>query len=217
MPVRKETHHYLLKKEFEEHDCSLKALNDRGDDSPEGGLTDGILDQLARYERAKTVERSRRGKLRKAREGKVIATYRANYGFRLNHSKDGYEVDEEEMAIVRRVFRMVGEEGVSLHGVVRTLEAEEVNTPGEQRYWNKRVIKRWILNDVYKPHVFEEIASCMTPDVATQLDPHKLYGIWWFNRRTAGARAQHRSPRWDRTAGHTANGVRFRLRTGASG
>ncbi len=32
--------------------------------SPEGELTDGILDQLAKYERAKTAERSRRGKLR---------------------------------------------------------------------------------------------------------------------------------------------------------
>jgi DNA invertase Pin-like site-specific DNA recombinase len=50
------------------------ALNDRGDESPEGELTDGILDQLAKFERAKTAERTRRGKLRKAREGKVVGT-----------------------------------------------------------------------------------------------------------------------------------------------
>src|ERR671932_1262377 len=54
---------YLLRKEFEEHGCKLKALNDRGDDSPEGELTDGMLDQLAKYQRAKTAEQSRRGKL----------------------------------------------------------------------------------------------------------------------------------------------------------
>src|SRR5215212_2343804 len=43
---REPAYHYLLQREFEEHNCKLKALNDRGDDSPEGELTDGILDQL---------------------------------------------------------------------------------------------------------------------------------------------------------------------------
>ena len=38
----------------------------RGADSLEGQLTDGILDQLAKFERAKTAERTRRGRLRKA-------------------------------------------------------------------------------------------------------------------------------------------------------
>jgi site-specific DNA recombinase len=66
--------HYLLRREFEEHGCKVRALNDKGDDSPEGELTDGILDQLAKFERAKLTERSRRGKLRKAREGKIIAS-----------------------------------------------------------------------------------------------------------------------------------------------
>jgi DNA invertase Pin-like site-specific DNA recombinase len=35
---------YLLRREFEEHGTKIRALNDRGDDSPEGELTDGILD-----------------------------------------------------------------------------------------------------------------------------------------------------------------------------
>jgi site-specific DNA recombinase len=68
---REPAYTYLLRREFEEHGCELRSLNDRGDDNPEGELTDGILDQLAKFERAKTAERSRRGKLRKAREGKV--------------------------------------------------------------------------------------------------------------------------------------------------
>src|ERR671916_1994310 len=63
--AREPAYHYLLRREFEEHNCKLKALNDRGDDSPEGELTDGILDQLAKFERAKTAERTRRGKLRR--------------------------------------------------------------------------------------------------------------------------------------------------------
>jgi site-specific DNA recombinase len=68
--AREPAYHYLLRREFEEHGTKLRALNYRGDDSPEGELTDGILDQLAKFERAKTAERTRRGRLRKAREGK---------------------------------------------------------------------------------------------------------------------------------------------------
>src|SRR5918994_170056 len=70
--AREPAYHYVLRQEFEEHGTTIRALNDRGDDSPEGELTDGILDQLAKYERAKTAERTRRGKLRKAREGKMV-------------------------------------------------------------------------------------------------------------------------------------------------
>ena len=56
--AREPAYHYLLRREFEEHGTKLCALNDRGDDSPEGELTDGILDQLSKYERAKITERS---------------------------------------------------------------------------------------------------------------------------------------------------------------
>jgi site-specific DNA recombinase len=91
--AREPAYHYLLRREFEEYGTKIRALNDRGDESPEGELTDCIMDQLAKYERAKMVERSRRGKLRKAREGKVVAGHTPNYGFRFNESRDGYEVD----------------------------------------------------------------------------------------------------------------------------
>jgi site-specific DNA recombinase len=117
--VREPAYHYLLRKEFEEHGTKIRSLNDRGDDSPEGELTDGILDQLAKYERAKIAERSRRGKLRKAREGKVIAIHTPNYGFKYDATRDGYEVDENAMQVVRRIFRMIGEERATLHKVKR--------------------------------------------------------------------------------------------------
>jgi site-specific DNA recombinase len=59
--AREPAYLYLLRREFEEHETKIRALNDRGDESPEGELTDGILDQLAKYERAKIAERTRRG------------------------------------------------------------------------------------------------------------------------------------------------------------
>ena len=180
--AREPAYHYLLKREFEEHGCKIHALNDRGDESPEGELTDGILDQLAKYERAKLAERSRRGKLRKAREGKVVAGAVPKFGFKYNASRDNYVVDEGTMQIVQSIFRMVGLEKRTLHSVKRTLEAEGVTTPTGNKYWRTRIIRSIVLNDVYRPHVYEEIEAMMTPEVAGRLDKNKRYGVWWFNR-----------------------------------
>ena len=111
--ARETAYHYLLCATSSRSAAALRELNDRGDESPEGELTDGILDQLSKYERAKIAERSRRGKLRKAREGKVhdgkvLAGGSANFGFRYNASRDGYVVDEDAMRTTARIFRMVG-------------------------------------------------------------------------------------------------------------
>src|ERR671910_249895 len=127
--AREPAYHYLLRREFEEYGTKIRALNDRGDESPEGELTDGILDQLAKFERAKIAERTRRGLLRKAREGKVIATHAARYGFKFNNQKEAYEINEAEMEVVRRIFYMVGAEGQSLRAVSNTLEREGLPTP----------------------------------------------------------------------------------------
>ena len=181
--AREPAYHYLLRREFEEHGTKIRALNDRGDDSPEGELTDGILDQLAKYERAKFAEKSRRGKLRKAREGKIVATKMPHYGFKHTASRDGYEVDEATMPIVRRIFQMVASQGYSLHGIKKRFEAQGLLTPAGKRYWSETFIREVIKDDVYRPHTFEEVEMLVTPEVAAQLQPDNSYGIWWFNRK----------------------------------
>src|SRR5215204_3837242 len=104
--AREPAYHYLLKREFEEHGTKIRAMNDRGDDSPEGELTDGILDQLGKYERAKISERSRRGKIRKAREGKNLRSPQPPLGFRYGAIGDEVVIYEPEMLVVKKVFEM---------------------------------------------------------------------------------------------------------------
>jgi site-specific DNA recombinase len=181
--AREPAYHYLLKREFEEYGTKIRALNDRGDESPEGELTDGILDQLAKYERAKIAERTRRGKMRRAREGKIIPVDRPNFGFKLNAARDSYVVHAEEMSVVERIFRIVGAEGGSIHAVKRTFEREGLPSPGGKSNWAKPFIRRCVLNDVYKPHTFEEVKDLVASEVSARLDPEKRYGIWWFNRK----------------------------------
>jgi len=181
--AREPAYHYLLRREFEEHGAKIRALSDRGDESPEGELTDGILDQLAKFERAKTAERTRRGKLKKAREGKIIAGTSVNYGFRLNTVRDGYEIDEDKMRVVKRIFYMAGVEGRSLRGIQKALAAEGVWTPTGKNVWSTTIIRNFIGDDVYKPHTYKEVAELAAPEVLARLDPERCYGVWWFNRR----------------------------------
>jgi site-specific DNA recombinase len=186
--AREPAYHYLLRREFEEFGCKMRSLNDRGDDSPEGELTDGILDQLAKFERAKTAERTRRGKLQKAREGKVLAGHTPPFGFRYNDARDNYVVDEENMRVIARIFRMVGAEGHTMCATRLAFNREGVRPPSGGRYWSPKYIREAIKDDVYRPHSFEEVAPLVSPDVAARLDPKKRYGIWWFNRRRYASR-----------------------------
>jgi site-specific DNA recombinase len=200
--AREPAYHYLLRREFEEHGTRIRALNDRGDETPEGELTDGILDQLAKFERAKTGERTRRGRLRKAREGKVIAGRQADYGYRYNAARDGYEVHEGEMAVVRRIFLLIGE-GFSVHGTRAALEEARIPPPRGAR-WQRTFVRECIFDDVYKPYSFEEVAALVSPEVAARLDPFRNYGVWWYNRRRA---------KRTRVPEHTPSGRQYRERT----
>jgi DNA invertase Pin-like site-specific DNA recombinase len=175
--------HYLLRREFEEYGCALRALNDQGDDSPEGQLTDGILDQLAKFQRAQIARNSRRGKMRKAREGKVIIARYPRHGFKANERRDGYEIDEDKMRVMRRIFRVAGAEGMPLRAIERTFEREGIPTPGRAKLWDKSFFRRCILDDIYRAHHLEEIVVAVSPEVAARLDPDKRYRLWWFNRR----------------------------------
>ncbi len=183
--AREPAYHYLLRKEFEEHGCKIRALNDRGDDSPEGELTDGILDQLAKFERAKTAERARRGRLRKAREGKIIATHTPAYGFVYNATRDGYLVNQETMPTVVRIFEYVAG-GLSLRATAKAITRDGVPSPTGKQVWSSYSVRAMLLDDLYKPHAPDEIRGLvreglLTADVAGRLDPSRPYGVWWAN------------------------------------
>jgi site-specific DNA recombinase len=143
---REPPHIYILREELREHGTVLRALNDRGDDSPEGELTDGILDQLAKYERAKTTERTRRGRVRKAQEGKVVGTSTPPYGF--YYKDDHYHVDPDRMFWVHRIFTMIAD-GHSIRKVIQYLRSNGAPPPRGGGKWYRPRIRDLIFNDAY--------------------------------------------------------------------
>jgi site-specific DNA recombinase len=172
--TRDPIHRAFLDEEMERFGTRLIALDDWGDNSHEGELLKYMKGWVSKGERLKTAERTRRGKLRKTREGKIVAGRRPNYGFAFNAARDGYEVDESTMPVVHRIFRMAGVEGIAVHGVKRVLDRDGIPTPSGRRYWHWRAIQSCIMDDVYKPHTYEEIKELVSPEVAARLDPDKL-------------------------------------------
>jgi len=179
--AREPAYHYLLRREFEEHGTKIRALNDRGDETPEGDLTDGILDQLAKYERAKITERTRRGRLQKAKEGKVIATMKPPYGFRYNEARDGLVIHEPESAVVEKIFRLAAD-GHGTRAIQTRLYREGIPSPTGKETWHRPTLKRIVLSDTYKPHTYEEAIELVPPAAAAALAEGGAYGIRWWNR-----------------------------------
>jgi site-specific DNA recombinase len=174
----------ILKEEFARHGTRLVALNAQTDDSPEGELHGGILDQFAAYERAKIAERTRRGKLRKVREGKIVASgSRPNYGFTLNDTRDGYLINEPEAEVVRLIFRLMGEEKLGLYEATKALQESGMPAPGGGDRWFVTTLRKILFEDCYKRHTYSEMKELVSADVAARLDPDACCGVFYYGRR----------------------------------
>jgi site-specific DNA recombinase len=182
--AREPAFHYLLETEFSKYGTKLAAINDWGGDTAEGQLLRGIQDQVAKYERVLITERTRRGKLRRAREGKVVPAGSPPHGFTYDKALGNYRVHERTMRVVRRMFEMAAS-GTSLHRIRKTFEDEAIPTAAGSRFWNVNTIGKIIRNDVYRAHSYQEVKTLVSPEVAARLDPGKRYGISWYNRRSS--------------------------------
>ena len=85
------------------------------------------------------------------------------------------------MRVVRRVFRAVAE-GSTLRSIKLDLEREGVPTPKRAKFWDRTFFRTCVLDDVYKPHAFEEVRAATSGETTARLNPAKSYGLWWFNR-----------------------------------
>ena len=89
-------------------------------DDPHGRLVAQIQAAVAEFERTKILERNRRGKLWRARQGAVINS-RAPYGYVKVAPSDGLparlEICEDKAAVVREIFDWHANEGLSLRAI----------------------------------------------------------------------------------------------------
>jgi site-specific DNA recombinase len=160
--------------------CSLRALDGSGD-GERTEFFDGIKDLMSREELRELARRSIAGRRQKARSGKLVSNGRPNFGFRYTSDGNSYEVYEPEMIVVRRIFEMIGVEGLTLTAACKRLYEEGVPAQNGGR-WHHSTLRSRIVDDVYYPHTKEELEPLLSPSVYAGLDPNQRYGIWWYGR-----------------------------------
>lgn len=153
--VRNYAWQMVLLEEFQKHDVEVVFLNnDCRDDSPEARMTVQLQAMFAEYERAKILERSRRGRRYAARQGKISVLGRAPYGYRyVPRGDDGdaqYQVVFEEARIVKQIFEWVGLEGLSLRQAARRLSERGAPTAGGKSHWHQSTVRGMLKNPAYK-------------------------------------------------------------------
>ncbi|MBA3490930.1 MAG: recombinase family protein [Rubrobacteraceae bacterium] len=177
--AREPAFHYLLETEFKKYGTKLAALNDWGGDTPEGQLLRGIQDQIAKYERLLIAERTRRGKLRRAKEGKIVPTGVVPLGF--EYVDDTYVAHEPSVGTVRRIFELAAA-GNSMYRVRQILNKEGVGTPRGGKFWSPNTLRLVVGHDIYLPREHDEVAELVdVRKLARPLDPDKRYGVVWYS------------------------------------
>jgi site-specific DNA recombinase len=119
-------HQLLLAEECERAGVKLLIVSHPMEQGPEGWLFFQMRGALAEYERAKILERMKRGLVGRAKAGHVSGGGVA-FGYRYIREDHGgrWEIDEDEAAVVRRIFRLCLE-GMPTRAIARLLTRERV-------------------------------------------------------------------------------------------
>src|SRR3954469_24852382 len=117
--ARRYAYQVLLLEEFQRAGVEvIFAKEPERSDTPEDELMRQFQGMIAEYERAQIRERTRRGKLHRARGGSQAGLSAAPYGYRYikkaEHCDAYWEIDEFEARVVRDVFARYVEEGTSI-------------------------------------------------------------------------------------------------------
>jgi site-specific DNA recombinase len=154
--ARNFAHQAVLIEELEKHQVQVVFLNDvAGAASPEAKLLLQMQGMIAEYERAKILERTRRGRRFAARQGKVSALGHAPFGYRYVSKHDGggearYEIAEAEARVLQTLFTWVGVEGLSLGEAVDRLRQQGIATPSGKTHWDRSTLREMLRNPAYQ-------------------------------------------------------------------
>jgi len=153
--ARRYAYQVLLLDEFQRSGVEVVFLNHPIGGSAEDQLLLQVQGMVAEYERAKLLERCRRGKLHTARQGCVNALAAAPFGYRYIRKAEGggtarYDVILDEARIVQQIFDWVGRQRVSLAEVCRRLQRQGIRTRTGKVRWDSSTICDMLRNPAYK-------------------------------------------------------------------
>jgi len=152
--ARNYAYQVLLLDEWRRANVELVFLNRPLGQSPEDDLLLQMQGIIAEYERAKFMERSRRGKRHAAQSGSLNVMSGAPFGYRYISIREGggqarFEPNAEQARIVQQIFSWIGRDRCSLHEVCRRLQKAGALTASGRRVWSRQAVWHILQNPAY--------------------------------------------------------------------
>ena len=123
-------------------------------ETPEDQLVVQFQGMIAEYERAQILERSRRGKRHKAKQGNVSVPSGAPHGYRYVRKSDQtaayYEIIEAEAQVVRMVYERYTVQGLSIGEITRLLNEQGIPTRSRAGRWERSTVWAMLRNPAYR-------------------------------------------------------------------
>lgn len=139
----------FITEEFEKFCKKLIFVCGDYKNSVDGRLSYLIKGAIAEYERERILERCIRGKKEKFLKGEITNSHL--FGYKYNHKKKTYDINEDEANIVRRIYDLYIN-GMSSRQILMLFQAENIPKffRGKSVGWNDpSVILRILKNDSY--------------------------------------------------------------------
>jgi site-specific DNA recombinase len=153
--ARQYAYQFVVVEELQRAGCEVVFLNHGLGESPEERMLLQIQGVFAEYERALIQERTRRGRLFAARQGRVNWSH-APYGYRIIYkiqsSPQQLVVNDTEAEVVRQMYRWLVEEELTSSGIAKRLSEQGVprKKGGDPSGWAQSTVSDMLRNTFYK-------------------------------------------------------------------
>lgn len=151
--ARSFVYQHVLLEELTKRGVAVHFVERLVSERPEDQLLVQMQGVIAEYERAKIVERTRRGKIHKLRTGQLLPFGpTAPYGYAIvrtgEPAKRTVVIDEIEAEHVRAMYRWVLDEDLSARAVAKRLNARGIH-PRRAKIWTQGAVYRVLTNSAY--------------------------------------------------------------------
>lgn len=150
--ARNFVHQQILVEELAKRAVEVRFVERPIGERPEDRLLLQMQGVIAEYERAKIIERMRRGMRHKVRTGQTLPFSKPPFGYAIVRSADNPRgtliIDEVEAEYVRAMYRWVADEGLSIRQVAQRLNELQVR-PRQRAFWVTTSVYRVLINSAY--------------------------------------------------------------------
>jgi site-specific DNA recombinase len=150
--ARRYAYQVVVIEELQKYGCEVDFVNREIARTPEDQMLLAMQGVIAEYERAKIMERTRRGRLYKLQTGILIAP-RPPFGYRWIPRQGGerghIEIIPEHAELVRQIYRWIAEEGLTILAVTRRLIQSRTPAPNGGVRWGTSTIQNMLCNRSY--------------------------------------------------------------------